>query len=251
MSETQGDLLREKAEEFAADLTNTVRAAFGDDVAPFTATGLATDKRARFTVSQNPAQGIELRVAGKTRLRLKVEFWCCLDSASAYLAVDDASIRVVMPRERGEPLFRYEYLREQEAGLPSAHLHVHAFREELTHLLLLTGEGSPRGRRRRDAAHRGETPRMHELHFPLGGHRFRPCLEDVLQMIVEEFGVDTAPGADEALREGRETWRRGQTGASVRDAPEEAARVLRSLGYDVQAPAAGPPADNQEKLRAY
>lgn len=94
-------------------------------------------------VSQTPATGIDLKVDGQVRLRLAIEFWCCLDHTSAYLAVDEAKVRVTMPSQRPEPLFRYEYLRSQQDGLPSAHLHVHALREELTHLLFLTGEGSP------------------------------------------------------------------------------------------------------------
>lgn len=92
---------------------------------------------------------------------------------------------------------------------------------------------------------------MHELHFPLGGHRFRPCLEDVLQMLVEEFGIDTADGALDALAAGREKWRRHQTGAVVRDAPEEAVRVLRELGYMVETPSGGPVFPNVRELRSY
>jgi hypothetical protein len=32
------------------------------------------------------------------------------------------------------------------------------------------------------------------LHFPLGGERFRPCMEDVIQFLVHDCGVDALPG---------------------------------------------------------
>lgn len=93
-----------------------------------------------------------------------------------------------------------------------------------------SGEGTRRAKERRNS---DEVPRLDELHFPLGGHRFRPCLEDVLEMLVEEFGVDCNLEGRETLRKGREHWRRRQVGTVVRDAPEEAIKMLSQLGYEV------------------
>lgn len=73
----------------------------------------------------------------------------------------------------------------------------------------------------------------------MGGERFRPCLEDVLQFPVVDCGVDHQPGWEAAVAKGREARRRRQLGAVVRDVPSEAARVLRELGWTVQEP---PPA---------
>jgi len=85
----------------------------------------------------------------------------------------------------------------------------------------------------------------------MGGHRFRPCLEDLLHLLVTEFGVDQQQEWRAARQEGREEWRRLQLKAAVRDAPEEARRTLELLGYTVSAPAAGPADDNKDRLRAY
>ncbi|MEP9381119.1 hypothetical protein [Nocardioides sp. KR10-350] len=66
-------------------------------------------------------------------------------------------------------------------------------------------------------------------------------MEDVLQMLITEFGVDTQPDAQQVIEEGRARWRRRQTAAIVRDAPAEAVRVLREeLGYQVIEPTTGP-----------
>ena len=76
----------------------------------------------------------------------------------------------------------------------------------------------------------------------------RPCLEDVLQMLHEEFGIDVEPGFQNVLDTGRARWRRRQLGAAVRDAPAEAARVLSEMGFTVTAPADGEPPERWEKL---
>ena len=92
---------------------------------------------------------------------------------------------------------------------------------------------------------------MSRIHFPTGGHRFRPTLEDVLQMIEEEFGAKPGPTWRQVLRTNRVQWRRHQTGAAVRDCPSEAVRVLQELGYGVTPPAEGPVQDRDERLAAF
>ncbi len=68
-------------------------------------------------------------------------------------------------------------------------------------------------------------------------------------MLVEEFGIDSVDTWRSHLASGREKWRRTQLKAAVRDAPEDAAETLRSLGYDVVAAEAPP--DNTASLRQY
>jgi len=80
-------------------------------------------------------------------------------------------------------------------------------------------------------------PRLADLHFPIGGHRFRPCLEDILQMIWFEFGIDVRDTALGALGEGRVRFRERQLAAAVGDDPDIAALELRRLGYSVESPA--------------
>ncbi len=80
-----------------------------------------------------------------------------------------------------------------------------------------------------------------DVHFPLGGPRMRPSLEHVLQMLKNEFEVDVQPGFQTVLDTSRARWRRRQIAASVRDAPQEAARVLRAMGYKVVNPDDGEP----------
>ena len=77
---------------------------------------------------------------------------------------------------------------------------------------------------------------LSSLHLPIGGERFRPCLEDFLQFLVVDCGVDHHEGWFEPLTRGRERWRRKQLAAVVRDVPGEAALALRELGWTVTPP---------------
>jgi hypothetical protein len=73
--------------------------------------------------------------------------------------------------------------------------------------------------------------------------------------LIDEFGINVPGGnrqaALDALADGRETWRRSQVGAAVRDAPDVAVRVLRELGYEVRWELPDPePSGQPERLRA-
>ncbi|MGH4019187.1 MAG: hypothetical protein ACRDT0_08115 [Pseudonocardiaceae bacterium] len=79
----------------------------------------------------------------------------------------------------------------------------------------------------------------------------RPCREDFLQFLVYEFQIDVLPDAPAVLAEGRERWRRRQIGVLVRDAPDEAVRVLTELGYAVSPPATGEHKSNSVTLQSW
>jgi hypothetical protein len=119
------------------------------------------------------------------------------------------------------------YRRDQQSE-PSAHIHVHGHRGALSHLLSQTGHEHPH--------------EMGSLHIPVGGSRYRPCLEDFIQFLLCECLFDGEAGWRPRVEAGRERWRLHQAAAAARDAPEEAARVLRELGYVVTAPRTVPAA---------
>ena len=117
---------------------------------------------------------------------------------------------------------------------PAAHIHVPAHRGALTPLLSQSGHPHPHD--------------MSSLHIPVGGSRFRPCLEDFIQFVISECQFDARDGWRAHVADGRERWRRRQIATVVRDAPEEAVRVLRELSYAVER-ADPPPAELPKALR--
>lgn len=242
------ETLEDQAERFAARLTSTVRS-IAPDCDPFTTRVMTKHDGAEgFTVRQAPAEGILLRVEKEPLFRLTVAYKCSLDSAGHYLAIDDAKVKVYAVGD-GQPLFRYEYDRDAVDDMPAAHIQLHAHRDAFAHVMSKAGISTARGKRR---ATLGELPRIADLHFPVGGHRFRPCIEDVLEMLVTEFGVDSTVSGRRALRDGREVWRRAQIGTVVRDAPNEAIRVLENLGYRVRLKrGARKPMEKTKRLRDF
>lgn len=224
--------LEEQATQFAQELTSTVHAVSPDcdSFVPIIIEG-----KPRVSVRQ-PREGIALHVDQKPLLKLKVLFECVLDGDHEFMAIEKSSVQV-FPRTGGHPLFRYEYERAANT-VPAAHMHVHAHRDAFTYLMAKSGSGTRRGRRRREA---DSVPSIEQLHFPLGGHRFRPCLEDILHMLIDEFGIDSHAGTFAVLEQGRAEWRRKQTRSVVRDDPESAVAALQKLGYDVSWPRAGSP----------
>jgi hypothetical protein len=143
-----------------------------------------------------------------------------MDTTGQYLAVEESTYDLFAEVDRA-PLLRIHYRRYQQSE-PAARIHVHGHRGALSHLLSQTGHESPH--------------EMASLHVPVGGARFRPCLEDFIQFLVCECLLNAEAGWRAHVDAGRERWRLRQAAVVARDAPEVAARVLRGLGYTVEAP---------------
>jgi hypothetical protein len=209
---------------------------------PITRVIVRTDRNAEIPMSVN----------GEDALRLVVEYTCEWDHSQAFLAVRKASLAVSCV-DVSEPLFRYEFVDAMSGGsFPAAHIHVHAHRDEFVYALFRGDHRKGRVRRNKVLANEGgKMPALSVVHFPVGGARMRPALEDVLQMVIQEFGVDAADGSQTVLDEGRARWRRHQAATLTRDAPAEALRVLRDLGYECTWTAEGPePSERIDRLTA-
>lgn len=237
--------LEDQTASFAQRISEAVSAFVGRPV-PFK----VTSSGSRFVVSDD-TPGVVIPVGSGGTLSLEVNYRCELDGAGRYLKVLSSRVAVYAgSRPKGDPLFRFDYVHNQADGLPAGHLHVHAHRDQFTRVMTLAAlAGNPRRQVGPDSEL--EAARMSRIHFPTGGHRFRPTLEDVLQLIEEEFGASPGPTWHQVLRQNRVEWRRHQTGAAVRDCPSEAVRVLQELGYTVEDPPAGPSPDIEDRLTAY
>jgi hypothetical protein len=237
--------LHDHATAFAREISEAV-SAFVDRPVPFK----ATSSGSRFVVTDDIG-GIVIPVGEGRRIYLEATYRCQLDGIGRYLKVLSSKVAVFPgSRPKGDPLFRFEYVHNQASGLPAGHLHVHAHRDQFTRMMTLAAL-SGASRRQVGPDEELEAARMSRIHFPTGGHRFRPSLEDVLQLIEEEFGARPGPAWQETLRTNRIRWRRQQTGAAVRDCPSEAVRVLTELGYRIECPEAGPVPDHEDRLAAY
>jgi hypothetical protein len=211
--------LGEASSDFAAEVTATLAGCL-----PGACAVGAERLGNRYVVRPPRGSEITLTVTQVPIGSLDVWFRCTVDSEGMYLAVEESQFTLRWGPVK-EPLLRLHFARTPGAR-PSAHWHVHAERGAFSAILAVAGKVK---------AHS-----LGALHLPVGGGRMRPALEDLLEFLVRECGVDPVDGWESALEAGRERWRRHQIGTLVRDAPDEAVRVLEENGYVVALPATGP-----------
>jgi hypothetical protein len=221
--------LNERAAEFADQLTDLTRGVLGQGSPRFHAINMGNRVRVTPIDDAGLAKRIPVTINGEEHLTLLVRYKCCWDGSRKFLATDKADIHLFY-QGSSEPLLRLEYVRDSK-NPPGAHLQLHAHRDEMAYLLRLADAGRPK-----EKMTRRRTPRLAEMHLPVGGHRMRPALEDILLFLHRELAIDVVDGWREVVRRHLENWRRIQLRSAVRDAPEEAVEVLRSLGYAVEPP---------------
>lgn len=103
---------------------------------------------------------------GKPQCWLDVAYRLRMDSSAAYLTVDASSFGVYAADEDSMCLCHFDYERDKE-GYPEAHLQVYG-----TSKALAAWSGTP------------QTRELERLHIPVGGRRFRPTIEDVIEFMI-------------------------------------------------------------------
>lgn len=141
-----------------------------------------------------------------------------LDPESQYLAVQSSTFGLwvkVMDDSKRRPVFRVEYDRNTTTK-PPAHVHFHAESAELAWVYGSGGVTLPRG---------------HEVHFPVGGVRFRPVIEDVLLFLDREhlFNDWATTTWRSTIDASRHVYDLRQARATVRRFPDEARAVLARM----------------------
>jgi hypothetical protein len=132
------------------------------------------------------------------------------DSTGRYLAVSQSKM-ILFGIDR-TPVVRLEFLDDARKS-PCCHWQFHGQNPAFEELLRAT-------RRRKAARH------LSALHFPVGGARMRPGIEDFLQFLIQECGFVAVQGWEDAVRASRTQWRLRQARTIARDAPRAVARSL-------------------------
>jgi hypothetical protein len=173
-------------------------------------------------------------VAQLMRLRSEHDVYCWLNLAyrlyldhRGYLTVYASTFSILTGQHGEFELIRYDYERAKES-YPQAHIQVFGENDHLAQLLAAAGRPKCS---------------LDKLHLPVGGKRFRPALEDVLEFLILERIVTPASNWEEALDRSRDNFRSLQLKAAVTAEPEVAADVLGFLGYKIQ-----PPAPSEKKI---
>lgn len=143
---------------------------------------------------------------GRPRCWLDIQFRLCLDDERSYLTVLSSFFGIYADAGARECLCHFDHERGKK-GYPEAHVQVHGESAALASLL-----DSKRG--------------LDRLHFPVGGRRFRPILEDVIEFLIAEGLANGRDGWENVIRAEREAYYRIQLRAAVRRDPEIARQAL-------------------------
>jgi hypothetical protein len=167
------------------------------------------------------AQPARLRAAGDVPLWLTLHMRTALDP-DGHLVTQESTYTLSAGADPIE-LLHYDYERDK-VGYPDAHLQVVAGSTAWD--TVLRSCGRPRGG-------------LGKLHLTVGGRRYRPSVEDLIDMLIAERLVVPKRGTLERLAASRGIFRRRQLRAAVRRDPHAAVLELRAAGYAVAEPVRG------------
>lgn len=167
----------------------------------------------------------------RPRVWLGLIFGLSLDAEGRYLMSTRTTMTVQSSDDPDVDAFlSFDYIRDPSNEFPAAHIHVAdvlANQENLDSLVPPRAES---------AANRKHTL-VPDLHIPVGGRRFRPGLEDLIEFLIrEDMAVDPAEDWENSVEVSRSDWYGRQLRAAVRGSPDQAADQLIEMGYSVAAP---------------
>ncbi len=143
-----------------------------------------------------------------------------LDPEGVYLTMTSSTMSLYTSPDMGDDqlIVGIDYDRSSPNQYPGAHLHVAGTREDLDSVYL----GNAR-----------KTRKLRDLHLPVGGKRFRPTLEDLIEFMVTEEMVLPHNDWRTTLDDHRALWETIQLKAAVRRNQQAAADALKESGWHV------------------
>lgn len=139
------------------------------------------------------------------------------NSTGEWIKVDWSQFALSLTNSKGKrsPLVRME-VDPAKDGWARAHVNVTAESMLLGHIYGLRG-----------LPYR----RVHQIHIPVGGYAYRPCLEDFLEFAIDEGLLPEREGWRAAVNMYREEYHRKQLMSLIDKDPETAIEALRRKGH--------------------
>lgn len=170
---------------------------------------------------------IPIAPSGKPRVWLYLVEGYELDHEQRFLATSTSTMSIYSSEAMAshELVVGVDYTRNRKNQFPACHLHVAGERGDLDQIYIQPAD-----------EHGRKSRQLRDLHLPVGGRRFRPTLEDLIEFMVSERMVEPRAGWDTVVNEHRDRWEDLQTSASARRRPEAAATALQDAGWTVHPP---------------
>ncbi|QTX03391.1 hypothetical protein [Agromyces archimandritae] len=210
-----------QAELFTQRVDDVLRASLPD--VPQT---VALNTGNRVVVTSQDDRRIPLSVSGEVVAGLSFRYHLALDRDNAHLKTSGSTFALHSTLDR-QPLIRCDYNAEMNTE-PMAHWQIHAERGAFSSMLTMAHRSDPK---------RVKAPHMlSSLHIPVGGGRFRPCIEDIIELAIRDCGADSVSGWQRALHDSRQVWRTLQLRTVVSRHQVIAAEELRAQGWRIDPP---------------
>ena len=222
MSLQQPDLERQ-ARKFAGDLTELLNGTVTHGIRMRS----YMDRHGRAVVGYKVSEAnpvgdcVPLTVSqASPRLFVSVLHTLELDDSGAFLTTSKSSY-TLQEDDDTTSILTYDFVREPPNEFPEAHIHIHGESDVLSRMLHASGRNKSKPA---------------DLHLPVGGRRFRPCLEDIIEFCILERLVTPRDGWKQALNKSRDEYLDLQLRAAVHRNPKEAADALKHDGWRVSEP---------------
>ena len=161
------------------------------------------------TISKSPA-----------RLFLSVLHTLELDDSETFLTTNKSTYTLQADDDTAS-ILTYDFVRQPPNEFPEARIHIHGESDVLVRMLHAGGR---------------DKSKSADLHLPVGGRRFRPCLEDIIEFCILERLVTPREGWESALNRSRDEYLDQQLRAAVHRNPAKAAEALKRDGWRVIEP---------------
>lgn len=205
------------SEEFARQLAALLNSTVCNGNARIGVISASPNRASMGTGLRGTSQAAPVRLQTVGTVPVWLTFTCrTFINPAGYLTVESSTYGIGAG-DPPEELLHYDYERSKD-DYPDAHMQIRAGSAAWDRLLEASGIG------------KGS---LHKLHLPVGGRRYRPALEDVLEMLILE-GIVAARGDWQSIVDsGRESFRLRQLSAAVQRNPEVAVEALEGAGYVV------------------
>jgi hypothetical protein len=154
----------------------------------------------------------------KPRCWLDIGYRFCWDPEQTYETVERSYFGMYADEDGKHCLAHVDYERgkkDQPPGYPEAHIQIYGASDALDQW---RGWDGSRG--------------LHRLHFPAGGRRFRPILEDVVEFLIVERLAEGRPRSLELLERERQEFQRHQLRAAIRRNLDIAREAVQEFDRD-------------------
>lgn len=141
------------------------------------------------------------------------------DHEDKYLMVRQSVMLLSSSPDPSDVLLHYDYERDKADDYPDAHLQICASSGSWEQVGVRL-DGSPR--------------LLERMHLPVGGRRFRPTLEDIVEFLITEKLAEPKVEWKSAVELGRERFRQKQLRAAIRRDPETARSALTDIDAEAK-----------------